>query len=433
MRIEKEKINKILIIYILFQPFIDLFSSLGVRLYDVDISFGMIIRFIFLFSAIIYLVFFSKSKERKKSLIFIGIIFLYSLIYIINNVYLKGSIVLFGELKYILKLFYFPVLLIVFWNFWKEKSVTIKSKYLVYVAYTYVFIILLAQFTGTQFLSYGSGKLGHVGWFYAANEIGAIIAVLTPLVIYNVIKNNKRIIYYILLVSYIYGAFVIGTKVPLLAVLITLCMFFIVYIIKIIYSHGRLDKIIGYLGTIILPIIAAATISIMIFFISPVSYNLKYHLNWLELNRIEELYQPKNKTKLNNFIFSGRNIFLRETKEAIKNAKLKERMIGIGSIQKDGNIIKLIEQDYQDIYYKNGVVGFLIYFFFPFWFMSQIFIKVIKNLKKVIFNVEMMAYIISISLLLTIAYFAGHVFWAPAVSIYLVLINFKLTEKLEGI
>ena len=81
-----------------------------------------------------------------------------------------------------------------------NQSLVINSHTLVKITFMYVFIICLAQLTRTQFTSYTFDKLGHAGWFYAANEIGAILAITSPLIIYEVIKIEKE--YYIILYFY---------------------------------------------------------------------------------------------------------------------------------------------------------------------------------------------------------------------------------------
>ena len=77
---------------------------------------------------------------------------------------------------------------------------------------------------------------------------------------------------------------------------------------------------------------------------------------------------------------------------------------------------KLIEIDYFDILIHYGIIGFIIYFLplVVFLFYTIINIKYIK--------VETYIYLFTIITILGAALLAGHIFSAPAVSIYLILL-----------
>ena len=77
---------------------------------------------------------------------------------------------------------------------------------------------------------------------------------------------------------------------------------------------------------------------------------------------------------------------------------------------------KLIEIDYFDILIHYGIIGFIIYFLplVVFLFYTIINIKYIK--------VETYIYLFTILTILGAALLAGHIFSAPAVSIYLILL-----------
>jgi len=73
----------------------------------------------------------------------------------------------------------------------------------------------------------------------------------------------------------------------------------------------------------------------------------------------------------------------------------------------------MIEMDPFDIFYRHGVLGFILYF-------GSIGYIIILNKKK--FNCE---YILPMFLILFVSFFAGHVFTAPAVSIFVSIILLK--------
>ncbi len=95
------------------------------------------------------------------------------------------------------------------------------------------------------------------------------------------------------------------------------------------------------------------------------------------------------------------------------------------------NIDKLIEMDHFDIFYRFGIVGFIIYFA-PF---CLVVIEVIRESMKVntkfSFKLYVFSYVCAIAFAISI--FAGHVLEAPTVSIYVsvsMLIVFLLLKKL---
>jgi hypothetical protein len=430
MEIDRNKVNKYLTVFLLSQPIIDLITSLNVRLFEFDISFGMIVRFIFLILGIGYILLLSKSLNRKKAVAYMIVIAFYSLSYIVVNIYFKGSHILFQESKYLLKLMYFPILLSIFWCLLDEKLFNIKSGIFIRVALLYSIIILLAHITRTQFTSYEYGKLGHVGWFYAANEIGAIIAILSPFIIWLCINRRKNIGVYLLATLYIYSAFVIGTKVPFLGIVISITTFIIIYLIKLIIYMKNKDIVKRCLFALIPPFLLSI-IAVILFFNSPISYNLDIHLKWLDIKVPYELLEPSRKKELTNIVFSDRDLYLRETRQHYYESGIFQKLFGIGTIKKDGTPDKLVEIDYYDIVYRNGIVGFFIYLSLFIYILSYILVNCVANIRNILLDPELIAYEISLILSISIAYFAGHVLTAPAVSIYVVLITMLIHKKLS--
>ena len=117
---------------------------------------------------------------------------------------------------------------------------------------------------------------------------------------------------------------------------------------------------------------------------------------------------------------SGRNEYLQENKEKFINGSIKNKLIGIGFIEnKDGEVkqLKLTEMDYFDLLFCNGIVGMLIFAFPIIVIGSLIIYKLVKKERKI--GIEE---VYSVSMAAIIAFLAGHVLVAPAVSIYIVII-----------
>ena len=81
----KDKYLKILYMFILLQPFIDLITSLMTRFDVAIVSLGVIIRGIFIVVMLCYLFFFNRSKYRKTSIIYIILLGVFYLFYLLTK------------------------------------------------------------------------------------------------------------------------------------------------------------------------------------------------------------------------------------------------------------------------------------------------------------------------------------------------------------
>ena len=105
----KNNINTILSIFLLFQPILDLLTGFCLHTLHLNLTIGIIIRILFLFfmiytSIIVY--------KNKKIIIPFSIISIYILLYILGIFLFKGGNNLFSEIQGVIKVFYFPILLL---------------------------------------------------------------------------------------------------------------------------------------------------------------------------------------------------------------------------------------------------------------------------------------------------------------------------------
>ena len=110
---EKNKILRWFYIFLLVQPFIDLITSVMTKFWDLPITLGLVIRGLLFVFSIIYMFFISKSKYKKMSCIYIGILFLYAILYFVTKFDLFHSIsFLVTEISYMFKYFYTLIILL---------------------------------------------------------------------------------------------------------------------------------------------------------------------------------------------------------------------------------------------------------------------------------------------------------------------------------
>ena len=144
----KNNLNKILIIFILLQPILDLITGLSVHALDLNITIGIVIRMLFL----IFLMFTTTFIYKKKLSLYTYItVTIYSLLYLIGIIIYKDGVV-FNELQGLLKSIYFPLVLVSLYDLKDEYRVSKMTLFT--VLFTYLILILIPNVLGLGFESY---------------------------------------------------------------------------------------------------------------------------------------------------------------------------------------------------------------------------------------------------------------------------------------
>lgn len=419
-------------VYLLFLllPFIDLGSSITARFLDVSISIGGIIKGLLLVFLVIYSIFLTKSKYKKINIVYIILAFLFSIFYLVFKP-IDSFNILFNEINYLVKFLFFPIsffsFLCLFDDIGFEKEIV--EKLMLYTIIIYSVLLILPILTGTSFNTYENGLYGMIGWFYAANEVSTILVLLFPFS-YLLISNKRKYLFLgilpiLLVISYV------GTKVTLFGLLIT---GFIVLIISYLYNKKIFKN----------PFISSLIVFIVILMVNFGSYAIDNLFAVLDTpSETEEIYECINcetlpgdslLTKIKKYglrLLSQRNYFLNNTNEIYSdNFNAETLLFGLGFNNNaeinNGNVTKLIEMDILDIFYHMGILA-IILFLIPFIFLLYLLIK-----GKFKLNKNRVFYILMILMSLGISTVAGHVYMAPAVSIYVVVYCMFLASELNA-
>ena len=178
--------KKFFYLFIILQPILDLLTSFMSRNMDLPLTIGIIARSLFMVYMFMYALFVYRPQGRiykysRWILIGIGVYIITFLGYTL----LSKDTSIITEIKGVIKLFYFPIVLTGVFILNEKDSLEISNNFLMYLLLGYTGVIFIATITGTYFRSYNEYLygLGTVGWFFAANEIGSIIAILTPFTI----------------------------------------------------------------------------------------------------------------------------------------------------------------------------------------------------------------------------------------------------------
>ena len=410
----KTNFSLLLIVFLYLQPFLDVITAIFLEVFHIHFTIVMIFRFLFLLFVLYSVVF---IFQKKRCLVYYVLVLLYSICYMVMLYSTGGDSFLFSELQMLLKFFYFPLLLTSF--YFIKDSIVISEKIIIRLFCIYLLFLFIPTLTHTGFQSYDVTKGGSIGWFYSANEISAIMAILFPIFISG-FSNFKYKFYKILfLIIYLVVMLTIGTKVPLLAFFLTL-FFIFMYMLICWIREKRYQWIMALMAGIVVIITSAILIIPKTTFYK----NIQVHLDFLGVNHITDVFSSTH--LIDHFIFSERVTFLEGKSISYDNAPLIKKVLGLG-IHDEDDLSKMIEMDYYDVFYSTGLVGCLLFFIPYLYILYQIY----KSLKTKKFNFIRYMNVVSLILILLLSLFSGHVITSPSVSIYcIIILFFNLSNKI---
>lgn len=222
---------------------------------------------------------------------------------------------------------------------------------------------VLSGILGFGLTTYGNNlasivrHMGFKGYFYAGNELGALLMCIFPFVIFSIESKVKKVsvIFFALTV-----AASIGTKTALLSVFLISVLIFFYYL-----NFSRLTK---FLLIFIFAILTLVLISVLI--------------SLLE-KRFDILTYVYEERGLIYLILSGRDVMLLNAKEVlIDNFSIMDYIFGVGSSYAAYKV-KSVEIDFADILIWNGVLWMLFVHLFYIVF-SYYVIHILPKKEKVI-------------------------------------------------
>ena len=431
--IDKIDIEKILIIFLVLQPIIDLITSLSVRFYGSFATLGVLIKGSFLVLLVIIAMFKYRFRDRKISTLFFIAVIIYEIFYLVINIVSKSNIVIMSELKGSIKTFFAPITIVFLYDILKNEKFNFKSRYFAYILIEYVLLITIANLTGTSFETYQGGKIGSIGWFYAGNDISTILITLFPILYFSTVKNLSISLIPLLFVS-IFVILNLGTKVSFLGIILAVFALIILSIFNCIFKRNKLK--------LKKNILLLTCISVFIIFLSsfsPAVSNLKTQYKYASENiGYSESKPPQEPSEIiDGMIFSGRTEFKKNAEKRFNKASLSQKMFGLGYVNEKNEEYKLVERDHYDIFFNHGIVGSLLIFSVLIYFVVIILKSVFNRRIYKSFRMNIEAYALSILLMFGISFYSGHVLLNPSVSIYfstiLVSLYFRVDNSFEKI
>ncbi|MBC9787783.1 O-antigen ligase family protein [Carnobacterium maltaromaticum] len=446
-----------LTLFILFQPLLDLLTTFSLLVLKSSITPGILIRFLVALTSVIYLILMKKNEKNRLFLIYLlslGVILSLNLLitYLFKDLYILSE-----EVKSVAKISYYVIMLLAYITAFKELQLANKlnnyfPKVIIYATILVNLVMIIANLTSTSVSSYMYMKAGQSGWFYAGNELGSLLAIAFPVVLWYTLKKSsqlKKLYFWIPTLLTVYSLLIIGTKVGYGAIILTLPIAFLTIFIEIYFNKQYNLKMYILNASITLALfIGVLIITPMI----SVSTNTTIHLDYLaeqktitEVDSSSENIQeaaveaevpsspdiPADKdTELNELIYSGRTVYLAQYKTFFKEANLSQKAFGMGYGGNYKDQPKTIEMDFYDIFYQFGFIGAFV-LLLPLLYYGFNLIKVMWANKKMILQLKYILILASLAIALGIAYIAGHILTAPAVSIYFVSILAYLIVELN--
>lgn len=412
--------KKILYIYILLQPFLDVITGIMLNNFGINFSINIIVKGITILLLFIYIIFISKSKYKKISIICLLVLFIYFILYFLTKSDIFHIQFLIDEVTYAFKYFYYIIMFLGLINLFDDFDLEKEKiyKYLSYALFFYSLFILIPFITNTGFYSYNERYNGIRGWFTSANELSSMFALLIPFSFYLINDKVKKWMLIIIPISLL-SLGLIGTKASLLGVVLIILFFMLFFMIKI--KNKKINIMI-----IILLLVMALGIRYL-----PSIEIFKNNIT------AAEILVDENSTfidKVITYTLRVRKNLFTNTQSIYNEQNSLNKLFGIGFSNRESInnpvIEKLVEIDIADIFFRYGIIGTILYFT-PIIYVLSISIKKIINEKNLNFYIFQNMFTVLIGVGISI--FAGHVFGAPSVSIYLSLamaiLSFETNDK----
>ena len=266
---------------------------------------------------------------------------------------------------------------------------------LVKASYLILILNIFVKYIGLGYPAYKNGGMGSKGFFYAGNEISALLIILCSIIAFQLWNKELKKRYFLFLVLNLLAGLTISSKTAILGILL---VFFI------IPFQGKSLKIKKFI-----PLLAGAICLLPLALL----FSWQFIKNSSIIVRIEFFYQ---KLDFWTFILSSRNVFLENSYNIfINDYNFIEKIIGVGQTKFEFlNNSKVVEMDIMDIFFAYGILGLSVFITMLFFVLTQAN-KFLKSNNYPYANLVRMMVII----LIIISTMAGHVFGSGMSAVFI--------------
>ena len=454
---KQEVLLKIILIFVLIQPILDILSRLAILNIIPNIS--LYIKPLFVFGVGAYLLFYSPIKKRWLVYISIFILFTLTHLYILYLLLVDTSVIL-HEFRYIVNIAYMIALGISLYTlcyYAKDKEAMYKKikKVLFYTFAIYFLFYFLAVITNTSGMTYeyaDKNKLGFKGWYESGQILGHAFSITFPILLYGILKVNKnKIVKTLFLLFTLIFVSLLGTKVPYIITIVVLVLYLIIVFAIKIFNH---DFRKSWFNVILVSI--AVIGMVLTYKYTPVAYNTNlnrmsantslddYDVNTMsgkqdDLESILKKHPGRDARYLRKYYGWGeeassylKGLFKKGIVHPSNTRSLQffysykkfmvadppYKIFGIGYLNQDG--LLTIECDFFMALFNFGLLGFVLFLLLPIKEFVTSGIFILKNLKKI--DLETYMLFMGLGIFFCISIYAGYTYIYTNFSIYLILL-----------
>ncbi len=308
---------------------------------NLPISIGQLYKLIVL--SFLFLRFLFKPKLLLFSM---GLTLLLYLPSIYESVKLMTAEYLVDDLikisKYLTPLYCF----LFFVNYLKYTSDIGIKRTLLLVQFSYIVVAanVLLKYIGLGSPMYEYGSIGSKGFFYAGNEISALLVILSSIIAFNLWYRENRLAYFLFWAFTLFVGLTVSSKTGVIGIML---VFFLIPLKK---PSIRLNfkRMLFFLISIL--VLIPGAIYIIWKFIQDTALFIR-------------LQYFSEKFDFWTFVLSNRNVFFKDAYNTyIEKYSFVEKVFGVGQSQYENlNNGMIVEIDFADILFAFGVLG-LIYF-----------------------------------------------------------------------
>lgn len=462
-----KKMSIFLMLYIVIQPILD--AVTGTMIHQgasSTITLGIAVRMAVMLLSVIYIIgsrkTLTQSQFKVLNIYVICLLIVIALNVCVSYMY-KPVFSLVAEGSAISKMVYLLVMSVAYFIAFKDLLArNLIKKYFPRVIFYAIMLVdlvmIVAHFTHTNFNAYSYMKAGENGWFFAANEIGSLLAITLPMVVLFIVQQAKSLnkwYYWVGLFTTMYASILLGTKSGIISIFGTLTVGIVIALIQTIVTKNKSNVVLLIIFTLttvgmifVLPHISASqNVSIQKEYLKEqrekenkleklknkkhLTQDEKDYLNGITPGQKELVENNEIKDTTKSLIFSSRTVYLNRINDYYKVAPTAQKVFGMGVGGNYLTIPKTSEMDFFDLFYEFGIVGFIVVIAPLVATLWYLLISVLRNWRE-IFNYQVALLLSSVLMAMVIAMLAGHVLMAPAVNIYLAIIVGFLLVKYQN-
>lgn len=450
------RLPMIFTVYILLQPLLDVLTGLGAQAGH-PVTAGVVVRALVMVLAFLYAVFVSDFPGKKRWMIFTGALTAYLVLFMAYMFSLGGLSLCLSNVKEVVKTFFTPFVLIFLWSVYRQFGYLVTTEAIAWAGGLYASVIPIAVITGTSFVSYGNAGMGFRGWFYAANEVGCVMALTAPFTIHYCLKIVPTItkktwwkgaLAAWALVGVAVSANFLGTKIVFGAIALYCGAAFVWQLVNLKLEPTRARKLEAAVMA------AMLALTLILFFNSPLKGYLddvyfklldndpeQTLLSWGEEIQtasrgswMYELLESNPGLKRFDQILSRRLLSSAPSLQIFTEGGVLAKLLGIGYATAPSysrEVYFMVEMDPLAILIRHGVVGFLLYYVpylaFIVYAVVQFFKRPLQRLASLSYCTALYCAVIGFG----ISAVAGHALVSPAVATFILVVCMQLWHQTQ--